>query len=272
VVSAPRVSVVMAVHDGARWLREAVDSALGQTLGDLELIVVDDGSTDATAEILAGYGDRRLSVVRQPRAGLTRSLNRGLRRATTPLLARLDADDVARPERLARQLAFLDAHPDVGLLGTGCREIDADGAAGPVYAPPAEDAAIRRALIRRNPFVHSSVVMRRSLVDKAGGYDETVAVAQDYDLWLRLSRVTRMANLPEPLVLRRLAPDRISLAREAERLRTEVRVKLRALGSGAYPLWCAVFLLKPLFALALPGPVRRGARAWKRGGSTRSLR
>ena len=258
----PRVSIVMAVHDGARWLREAVDSALGQTLDDLELIVVDDGSTDATAEILASYGDRRLSVVRQPRAGLTRSLNRGLRVAAAPLVARLDADDVALPERLARQVAFLDAHPEVGVLGTGCREIGAGGEPRGVYAPPADDAAIRRALIRRNPFVHSSVVMRRRAVEEVGGYDETVAVAQDYELWLRLSRVTRLANLPEPLVLRRLAPDRVSVARDTERLRTEVRVKLRALRSGAYPLWCAVFLLKPLGALALPAPARRWARRW----------
>ena len=257
----------MAVHDGARWLREAVDSILGQTLADLELIVVDDGSTDATADILAGYRDRRLSVVRQSRAGLTRSLNRGLGLATAPLLARLDADDVARPERLARQVAFLDAHPEVAVLGTGCREIGPDGEARGVYAPPADDAAIRRALIRRNPFVHSSVVMRRSAIQAAGGYDGTVAVAQDYELWLRLSRVARMANLPEPLVLRRLAPGRVSVARDTERLRTEVRVKLRALLSGAYPPWCAIFLLKPLAALALPAPVRRWARG-RRSGKT----
>ena len=259
-MSAPRVSVVMAVHDGARWLREAVDSALGQTLADLELIVVDDGSTDATADILAGYGDPRLSVLRQPRSGLTRSLNRGLRRAAAPLIARLDADDVALPERLARQVEFLDAHPEVALLGTGCREIGPDGEIRGVYAPPADDAAIRRELIRRNPFVHSSVVMRRQVVEAAGGYDEAVAVAQDYELWLRLSRAAKLANLPEPLVLRRLAPDRVSVARDTERLRTEIRVKLRALRSGAYPPWCAIYLLKPLVGLALPARARHLVR------------
>lgn len=259
-MTVPRVSVVMAVHDGARWLREAVDSALGQTLGDLELIAVDDGSTDATADILAGYRDARLTVVRQARAGLTRSLNRGLRLAAAPLVARLDADDVALPERLARQVAFLDAHPEIGVLGSGCREIGASGEALGVYTPPADDAGIRRALIRRNPFVHSSVVLRRKALEHVGGYDETVQVAQDYDLWLRLSRITRLANLPEPLVLRRLAPGRVSVARDTARLRTELRVKLAALRSGAYPAWCAVFLLKPLAALALPGPARRLAR------------
>lgn len=259
-MSAARVSVVMAVRDGERWLREAVDSALGQTLADLEIIVVDDGSTDRTAAILAAYRDPRLSVLRQPPAGLTRSLNRGLRLATAPLVARLDADDVALPERLARQAAFVDAHPEVGLVGTGCREIGAAGEPLGSYRPPEDDAGIRRALIRRNPFVHSSVMVRRSLLEQAGGYDEGLAVAQDYDLWLRLAPLTRMANLPEPLVLRRLGPHRVSVARDADRLRTEVRVKLRALRSGAYPPWCVIFLAKPLAALALPGPTRRWLR------------
>jgi glycosyltransferase involved in cell wall biosynthesis len=219
--------------------------------------VVDDGSTDGTAAILAGYRDARLSVLHQARAGLTRSLNRGLRLASAALVARLDADDVALPDRLLTQVAFLDAHPDVGLLGGGCREIGPAGEALGEYRPPADDAGIRRALIRRNPFVHSSVVLRRGVLDAAGGYDDALAVAQDYDLWLRLSRITRMANLPGPVVLRRLGPDQISVARDTERLRAEVRVKLRALRSGMYPAWCGAFLLKPLVALALPPAARR---------------
>jgi hypothetical protein len=99
--------------------------------------------------------------------------------------------------------------------------------------------------------------MRRQALERVGGYDEALAVAQDYDLWLRLARVTRMANLPEPLVQRRLTPDRVSSVRDGERLRVEVRVRLRAIRSGAYPPWCAVFVLKPLLALALPPRARR---------------
>ncbi len=126
--------------------------------------------------------------------------------------------------------------------------------------PPADDVAIRRALIRANPFIHSSVIMRREALEAAGGYDERIAVAQDYDLWLRMSRVTRMANVPEPLVLRRLTPGMISHARETDRLRMELRVKVRALRSGAYPIWCAVYLLKPLLALAVPAGLRARLR------------
>lgn len=251
-----RVSVVMSVYNGERWLGEAVESVLGQTLADLELLVIDDGSTDSTAEILVGYRDPRLRVVRQPRAGLTASLNRGVRLTTAPLLARLDADDVALPERLARQVAYLDAHPEVGLLGTGAEDVDLAGSVLRVYRPPEEHAAIRRALIRHNPFVHSSVMMRRAALEGAELYDEHLEVAQDYDLWIRMSRVTRLANLPDPLVRRRLTPGMVSRARDTDRVRTDLRIKWRALRSGAYPAWCAVHLLKPLLALTVPAALR----------------
>jgi hypothetical protein len=176
-------------------------------------------------------------------------------------VARLDADDVALPERLARQRAFLDAHPEIGLLGTAAREVEPNGTPVRVVQPPAADAAIRRALIRANPFVHSSVMLRRELLVRAGGYDETLAVAQDYELWMRLAGLTRLANLTEVLVLRRLGTHRVSVEREEDRLRTEARVRWRAVRRGAYPPWCALFALRPALALALPRPLRRAVRS-----------
>ena len=259
-MSVPAVSVLMGVHDGEPWVREAIASVLAQTAPDLELIVVDDGSTDGTPATLAAIRDPRLVVVRQARQGLTRALNRALRLARAPLLARLDADDLALPERLARQREFLDAHPEVGLLGTAAREVDAAGREVGVVVPPADDAGIRHALIRGNPFVHSSVMLRRRVLDEGQGYDERLTVAQDYDLWMRLSRVTRLANLAEPLVVRRLLPGRVSLARDAARLAAEARVRWRAVTDGAYPWWYAVFALRPVLALALPGALRRALR------------
>jgi glycosyltransferase involved in cell wall biosynthesis len=196
-------------------------------------------------------------VFHQGRTGQTRALNRALRLATGEILARIDADDVALPERFARHVAFLDGHPDIGLLGTGCHEISRSGEGVGIKTMPADDAAIRRALIRENPFVHSSVMFRRHVLEAAGEYDERFAVAQDYDLWLRMSRVTRMANLPDPLVRRRLTSDSLSSARDTIRLWDEVSARLGALRRRTYPLWCAVFLAKPLCALALPPPARR---------------
>ncbi len=250
----------MAVFDGAPWVGAAVASLLAQTLAELELIVIDDGSTDATPEVLAALHDPRLRVERRARRGLTRSLARALELAQAPLVARLDADDVALPERLARQRQFLDANPEVGLLGTAAREVDLAGQEVAIVRPPVDDAAIRRALIRGNPFVHSSVMMRRSALDRVGGYDESVSVAQDYDLWMRLAGVTRLANLPEALVIRRLAPGRVSAVRDDDRLRTEARVRWRAVRSRAYPWWCVLFALRPLVALALPVAWRHSLR------------
>jgi len=259
-MTVPAVSVLMSVRDGAPWVREAVESVLGQTAGDLELIVIDDGSTDATAALLASIQDPRFRVERQPHRGLTPSLNRALGLARAPLVARLDADDLALPERLARQRAFLDTHPEVGLLGTAAREVDAAGREIGVVSPPEDDAAIRRLLIRRNPLVHSSVMMRREALEEAGGYDESLPVAQDYDLWMRMSRVTRLANLPSPLVVRRLLLGRVGAARDTERLAAEARVRWRAVRSGAYPWWCVAFMLRPLAAWLLPASLRRVLR------------
>jgi glycosyltransferase involved in cell wall biosynthesis len=251
----------MSVRDGAPWVLQAVDSILGQTAGDLELIVIDDGSTDGTHDLLATVHDERARVVPQERRGLTRSLNRALSLATAPLVARLDADDLALPERLERQRAFLAARPDVGLLGTGALETDAAGREIGRIVPPERDAELRRILIRRNPFVHSSVMMRRALVQGVGGYDERLLVAQDYDLWMRLSRITRLANLPEVLVVRRVEPKRGRPGRDAYQLKVEARVRWRAVRDGVYPPWCLVFWVRPMLALALPHSLRSAVRS-----------
>ena len=264
-LTAPGVSVLMAVHNGGRWLSDAVASVSAQTAGDLELIVIDDGSTDETSAILAAVRDPRVRVERRARAGLTRSLNRALRLARAPLVARLDADDLALPARLARQRAFLDSHPDIGLLGTGARVIDADGEERGVVRPPEDDRTIRRVLIHHNPFVHSSVMMRRAVVEAVGRYDESFAVAQDYDLWLRLAAVTRLANLAEALVIRRLVPGRVTAERDGDRLRAEVRARWSAVRRGTYPPWCVGHVVRPVLALALPLPLRRALRGGHAG-------
>ncbi|MEK7839303.1 MAG: hypothetical protein AAB328_15130, partial [candidate division NC10 bacterium] len=140
------------------------------------------------------------------------------------------------------------------------REVDALGREVRVVCPPQHDAALRRALIRENPFVHSSVMLRRALCEQAGGYDEALPVAQDYDLWMRMSRATRLANLDDVLVVRRLLPGRISVEREGDRLRTEARVRWEANRRGDNQSWSVVHALRPTAALALPPALRRGLR------------
>jgi GT2 family glycosyltransferase len=192
----------MPAHNAGRWLTEAVESVLSQTFSDFELIVVDDGSTDATAEILAGFKrrDPRVKVLRQARKGLAAALNRGLAAARAPLLARLDADDVAHPSRLGRQYETLEARPGVGLLGSWAQEIDADGRPLRQRRPETHPEVLDRLLTRSNPFVHSSVMARTELLRRLGGYRCVFEAAEDYDLWLRVAEHAKVANLPEALV------------------------------------------------------------------------
>ena len=197
----PRVTVLMTVFNGERHLREAVDSVLRQTFGDFELVIVDDGSTDGTAALLAAISDPRVRVTHNDEnLGLTPSLNRGLGLARGELIARHDADDVSEPERIARQIAFLDAHPDVALVGAWYRKIDDASASLGERTLPVDHDRIRWALHFYCPIVHSAAVFRTSVVRELGGYDEAFVYAQDYDLWSRLATTRRVANVGEPLV------------------------------------------------------------------------
>ena len=192
----------MAVLDGERHVPEGIGSLLMQTHADFELIVVDDGSRDGTADAVRALGDPRIRLVRNERnLGLSASLNRALGLARGELVARQDVDDVSAPERLENQVAFLDAHPEVALVGSAYREVD--DARRPIAdrSVPTEHADIVWAMHFHSPFVHSAVMWRRVPVrDEVGGYDERLAYSMDYDLWRRIAARFRVANLPEPLV------------------------------------------------------------------------
>jgi len=202
------VSVVLAVHNGRPYLTEAIDSVLAQTFAEFELIVVDDASTDDTWELLEGYAAREQRIVllrNEVNIGQTRSLNRGLDAAGGRYVARMDADDVALPERLAAQVAFLDHHAEVGVLGTAGRFIDEVGRNWGLFRPPETDLQIRWYMMLENAFAHPTVMLRSDVLNRAGlRYDPSFRVSQDYDLWSRLLRFTRAANLRAPLLKYRL--------------------------------------------------------------------
>lgn len=228
----PVVSVLMPVRDGARFLGAALASILGQTFDGFELIVVDDASTDATAEIVRGHRDSRLAYLcNETPAGLPKSLNRALDAARGEYLARMDGDDVAAPERLAAQVGFLEANPEVGVLGTACRLIDETGAPLRTVDMPATDLAIRWRSLIGNPFLHPTVMLRRAVVEKGGlRYDESLATAQDYELWLRLLARARGANLAEPFLSLRVHAGSMSATRAADQAASHARIALRAIG------------------------------------------
>ena len=227
----PRLSVLMSVYNGERYLREAVESILDQTFTDFEFIVVDDGSTDSTWSILSDYAarDARIVLIRNPvNIGLTRSLNKGLALAQGEYIARQDADDVSLPRRLERQLSYLEQHREVGGLGTWAEIIDEENTAVRTIRTPTEHAEICAQLLLWNPLIHTSLCARRSSIDVIGGYNAEIPYAQDYDLWWRLSRVQRLACLPQVLVKKReRTPGSITDRHQAEQAACARQISLR---------------------------------------------
>jgi hypothetical protein len=201
----PKVTVLMAVYNGQRFLRAAIESVLDQTLADLELLVVDDCSTDNTPHILDGLRTPRLRVIRnEVNLGPGGARNEGLRNAAGEYIAVLDADDVACPERIASQVAYLDVHSEVALLGTACEIIDENGACVRVFYPPTDPTVLRWDLHFRNRIVHSTVMYRRDLALKVGGYDAHLPQAEDFALWAGLSAHHVLAQMPVVLARYRL--------------------------------------------------------------------
>jgi glycosyltransferase involved in cell wall biosynthesis len=227
--ASPLVSVLVSAHDAAAYVRLAVESVLRQTLADLELVVVDDGSSDATPEILESIDDSRLTVLRNDeRLGLATSLNRALDTASGRYVARLDADDVALPDRLERQVAFMQASPQLAILGTAVLEIDSAGQAGALHQMPVGLNAVRWAALFSSPFFHPTVLVDRELLERESlRYDPAFLESEDYDLWTRLLRVAEGDNLPEPLLLYRVHERQASAARRDVQLEFQRRVAER---------------------------------------------
>lgn len=200
----PAVSVILAAYNAEKYLAEAVDSILGQTFRDFELLLIDDGSKDGTAAIVADYGkrDARVVPISRPNKGLTPTLNEGIARATAPLLARMDADDVAEPTRFEKQVAYFNEHPDCVCLGSRVTLIDPLGSPIKTTDHATDHAAIDGGLIQGIGWsiVHPAAMMRADAVRQVGGYREQFKTSQDLDLFLRLGEIGRLANLPEPLL------------------------------------------------------------------------
>lgn len=216
--SKPTVSVLMPCYNAAETLDQAVASILDQSFGDLELVAVDDGSSDATAELLerwAGH-DRRVRPIHTEHRGIIEALNTGLTACRGQLIARMDADDRSHPERLARQLRFLDRHPELGVAGCLVEGTPLESVAEgfQIYLDwlngLVTSEEIARELYIESPLVHPSVLMRRECIERVAGYQEH-GWPEDYDLWLRMHAAgIRFAKLPEVLFYWREHPERLT--------------------------------------------------------------
>lgn len=197
----PRLSVVMTAFGDLRFIEAAVRSILAQTYQDFELIVVDDGSGQSeTFARLAALDARIRLVTSTQNIGTYAAANLGIAGAHGEIIARIDADDLAEPTRLARLVHELDRDQELGLIGTWARHISEAGEGDQFWTTPVTDIEVRWTILFANPFCHSSVAFRRAAFDRVGGYNGAMRQSGDYELWWKLLDICRAANIPEPLV------------------------------------------------------------------------
>ncbi|TCS71935.1 glycosyl transferase family 2 [Sulfuritortus calidifontis] len=201
-MSAPRVTAIVTVFNGEDFVAHAVESLLAQTLHDIEILIVNDGSTDGTFAILDALSDPRLRIIHLPRSGRAAALAMACREARGRYIANLDADDISYPERLERQAAFLDAHPDHAWVGCGEEQEDSRRGEHHRRIYPLSDMEIRRQSAKCIPYCHSGAMFRRSLIDEGINYDPAQPYLIDFEFFLRVAERHKVANLPEVLVKR----------------------------------------------------------------------
>jgi glycosyltransferase involved in cell wall biosynthesis len=257
----PRVSVLIGAYNNAATLERAIDAILGQTVRELELLLIDDGSSDATPQLIAAAvarDDRIRSLSMGRNVGISRSLNEGLRAARAPIVAVQDADDYSAPERLERQLALLDARPEVAVVGSRMHEVDPDGRA---LAPRTSFRAgdVNDWLLRFNPIPNTSAAFRRDAVLAIGGYDPRYRYAMEYDLWLRLADEHVIVALDEPLSTRVMSATNVASRADRAQTGEAIAMRVRALARRR-TLRGAGGLAIPVVAWLTPVALKRARR------------
>jgi glycosyltransferase involved in cell wall biosynthesis len=255
---APRVSAVISVIDPHPvYFPEAVHSILGQTLSDLELIIIEEPHGRRVVDVLKGVDDPRIRHFCHPhRTSLVDQRNRGLEHARSEFVALLDADDICRPDRFAKQLAFLEAHADVGVVGSQLEIIDPASRTIGYRAYPTSSDAIERALSLYNPIAQPGCMLRRSAALAAGGYQYRLhKFVEDYELWCRMAKHGyRLANLSEPLTRYRIHPAGSKTSSLRSSLLGTIDIKRIHFGDGLSPR-AKLRLLGERALLQLPAPL-----------------
>lgn len=250
----PKVSVLMSVYNDQKYLGEAVRSILSQTLTDFEFIIFDDGSTDGSSKILDDFAasDCRIKIIHQANIGLTKTLGKGIELAEGEYVARMDADDIAMPERLMKQVKYLDDDPQVVLVSSFAKVIDGPGNEIGEHRPATTHERIRKLSFFSGQLCHPAAMFRKQEVLSLGGYDEDMRYAQDADLWFRVMKKYRVANIPEYLLKWRKTPEGIGAVKYKEQLAFAQKAKARAIKSGLYPKYYYIFLLWPHIRRIVP--------------------
>lgn len=201
-MSTPTLSVIMGVYNGEKHLQQAVLSILAQSYEDFELIIVNDGSKDGTLEVLQSFSDSRIKIITTENQGLTKSLNLALSFSKGEYIARQDADDISLNTRFEKQIKLLKSDDELYMVGSSMYVSNAKGLFNEVFYYPTQYEDIKQVIAQYNPFVHGSVMFKKAVVEKEGGYDESYRYVQDYELWSRIVPKYKSINIKEPLYAR----------------------------------------------------------------------
>ena len=227
-ITEPKITVLMPAYNAEKYIDKAILSVLEQTFTDFELLIINDGSVDATEKIIRAYTDERIRLINQPNQGIAAALNMGLLNANAALIARFDADDICMPGRLMAQYNFLLEHPDHIIVGTDADYIDMNGDyVFTCHMPAHSNGDIQDLTQNKCPFIHSAVLFRKAFIIEAGGYDTNAYAFEDHLLWSKVLRAGKAANLSQILLQVRLNPESISID---EKWRTK---RYREIKSGA---------------------------------------
>jgi len=219
------ITVLMPVYNAEAYLKTAIDSILNQSYPHFEFLIIDDGSTDATAQILKTYTDKRIRVIEQKNSGVSGALNTGLQAAKGKYIVRFDADDIALPQRIELQLQFMVENPDYVIVGSDVDYLTESGEFIFSYSNTGHsDAEIRARIYQKNPFIHSAVMAVREVMLKCGGYDALAHTFEDHLLWINMLPHGKVCNLKTVLVQVRLNPQSVT---SDERLRGSTFLNLR---------------------------------------------
>ncbi len=231
------------------YLYSAIESILRQSFSDFEFIIIDDGSKDDIAAILSVYShrDERIRLLRNEKnSGIIVSLNRGIDAARGEYIARMDSDDISLENRLEKQLEFLERNPEYDLVGANAITIDEDGKETGSLTFPQTHTSIFHSVLLRNPILHPTWFLRRSLFENAGRYDEYAVQVEDYEFLLRIAPSHKIANLPEKLLRYRFNHSGLSFKNNKLQEKQALLIRIKAIREYGYPIWHVIHFIRPV--------------------------
>lgn len=256
------ISILISVHNGEKYIEKSLTSILDQTYVNYEMIIVNDASEDKTLNILQKYRKRypdKITIIdNRENIGLTRSLIKAASEARGNFFARIDVGDIFHPNKLEKQIIFLKKNPDYGIIGCNYINVFISSNKKTRSNLPLSDKQIRETIIKKNPFAHSCVLMRRKTYYQAGGYNPQKVYGQDYELWFRILKVKKAANLSEYYCTRYMASDSISFTKQNEQMLQCIRTRWKYLNKLKINNY--FYLLEPLFVVMVPKKFRKFIR------------